>query len=845
MVYDSQQRFITVNEEAEMLYGLRLEALIGQCDDGLASPLARQIAPLLAQLGEAHPQISATLKLCVHDRLELIDVVYRRIVDPCSGVGTFGLLRPRQSEDAQSKALSFGRELRVDHRGLALHTNDTPLGCIEWDAQGRIAGWSSDAQAIFGWTSAEVMGKRFSDFPFVFEDDLPVAALLAEELRTSSHSGRITVYRNYSKTGSVIHCRWYNARIPDPSAHRALSLVEDITAYVRAQSRVEENEARLQALITQQQERIRALYQVAASKGDSPEEQILATLEMGRTAFDLPYAFLNSANESTLTIEYALCADADMAGIKFPLELTLGRHVIHNGGVLAIENLSVPPWNTDVTLEDINWLSYMCAPLTVSGKVYGTIAFASPSPRTQSFTEADRDLLHLMSALIAGALERKIAQDRVTALTHSDMLTGLPNRFGLRGRLEQTIAMVPPNQKLALLLLDIDRFKDINDTYGQQIGDVFLLRIAERIRHCVRGADIVARISGDQFMIALANVDSTKMAGELARKLLGEIDNPIIIDGADIFATATIGISVFPDDSHETDSLLKCAEIALHRAKDAGRNLYQFYATTMNAQTGHRLALERRLREALRREEFEIYYQPQFHLQTGRIDGVEALVRWRQADGTLMLPHGFITLSEKTGLIVQLGEWVLQTACRQVRYWQQRMQPDLQLAVNLSGRQFYQPELISTIREALRESGLRPQSLEIEITESVAMQDAPQTVAVMRDLKDAGVLLSVDDFGTGYSSLSYLRLFPLDNLKIDRSFVSDIAIDSGDAMIVQTIIAMAHALQLNVIAEGVETIEQLAFLRDSDCDYAQGNYFAPALCAAEFEALIRKKQVAV
>ncbi|MDP9018153.1 MAG: EAL domain-containing protein, partial [Candidatus Eremiobacteraeota bacterium] len=491
-----------------------------------------------------------------------------------------------------------------------------------------------------------------------------------------------------------------------------------------------------------------------------------------------------------------------------------------------------------------NWLSYMCAPLIVSGKLFGSLVFASPSPRSSRFSEADRDLLHLMGALVAGALERKATQEHVQTLTHSDMLTGLPNRVALRERLQQAIVSTSKPQKLAVLLLDLDRFKDINDTYGHQIGDLFLQRIAERLRYAIRSVDVIARISGDQFIIALPNVESTRAIAEVAKKLLATVDSPIVIDGADLFATATIGASIFPDDGTDADSLLKFADIALHRAKDAGRNLYQFYATTMNAETGHRLALERRLREAVRQEEFVVYYQPQIHLATGRIMGVEALVRWRQRDGSLMLPDGFISLSEKTGLIVQLGDWVMQEACRQVREWQRDLLPGLQLAINLSARQFYQPDLVGRVRTILQQSDFDPKVFEIEITESVAMQDAPQTVSVMRELKDAGVLISVDDFGTGYSSLSYLRLFPLDNLKIDRSFVCDIANDANDATIVQTVVAMAHALGLNVIAEGVENEEQLGFLRDCDCDYAQGNYFAAALSAREFEALIAK-QVAV
>ena len=844
VVYDDLGRYVTVNQEAEALLGLPLSAIVGRSDVELETRFAEHFAPVLKTLGAKNRQAATTFTTLVEGQAKIVDAVFRWMHDVTDVAAIFGLLRLRCNDDAPVKPLSFGRELRVPHEALALHAEHTPLAVIVWDSEQRIASWSMGAEVIFGWNAEEVIGKRQDEFAFIYEDDLPSVAVMTKELRGEGPAGKSMINRNYTKNRRLLYCRWYNSHVTDGTNSTTLSLVEDITEYVRAHSRAEENEERLQALINQQQERIRALYAVAASKGDSPEEQIMATLQMGRSAFDLDYAFVNSVDDRELTVQFALCEDAALVGVKFPIEETLCRHAMQSGGVLAIENLASPAWTSDVALENANWLSYMCAPLTVAGKLYGSLVFASPTPREQRFSEGDRDLLHLMGALIAGALERKAAQDRVQILTHSDLLTGLPNRVGLRERLEQAISATSKPQKLAVLLLDLDRFKDINDTYGHQIGDLFLQRIAERLRYNVRSVDVIARISGDQFIVALPNVENTRAAGEVAKKLLATVDAPIVIDGADLFATATIGVSIFPDDATDADLLLKFADIALHRAKDAGRNLYQFYAHTMNAQSGHRLALERRLREALRKEEFEVYYQPQVHLASGKILGVEALVRWRQGDGSLMLPNGFITLSEKTGLIVQLGEWVMQEACRQVREWQRRLVPGLQLAINLSARQFYQPDLVERVRAILAETDFNPHSFEIEITESVAMQDAPQTVAVMRELKNAGVCISVDDFGTGYSSLSYLRLFPLDNLKIDRSFVCDITIDEHDATIVQTVVAMAHALGLNVIAEGVETADQLGFLRDCDCDYAQGNYFAAALSAREFEALVANKVVA-
>lgn len=840
-VFDEDGRYVTLNREAEELLGFDAAALIGRTDADVQTPYHRDFSRLIGAVGPKNRQATATIEATRDGSAILIDAVFRWMRDATDVAAIFGLLRVRTASDRHVKPLSFGRELRADHASLALHAEHTPLGVIVWDDQKRIASWSMGAEVIFGWSAEEVIGKRQDEFPFIFEDDLLNVVVMEKDLRAGGPAGAVIINRNYTKSRRVVYCRWYNSHVTDGRSSTTLSLVEDITEYVRKNTRAEEHQLRLQALIAQQQERIRALYAVAASKGDSPEEQIMATLQMGRTAFSMDYAFVHAAHDGELTVRYALCEDAPMVGVSFPVSKSLCRHVMSNGGVLAIDNLSAPSWSGDVALEDINWLAYLCVPLTVSGKLYGTLVFASTLPRNARFTEGDRDLMHLMGALIGGALERKSAQDQVQALTHSDVLTGLPNRVALRERLAQAIVATAKPQKLAVLLVDLDRFKDINDTYGHQIGDVFLQRLSERLRYSIRAVDIIARISGDQFIIALPNVENTRAVGEVARKLLTTIYDPVIVDGAELFVTATIGASVYPDDGADADALLKYADIALHRAKDAGRNLYQFYSTTMNAETGHRLALERRLREALRHEEFEVYYQPQVNLASGRIEGVEALVRWRQGDGTVMLPSGFITLSEKTGLIVELGDWVMREAVRQVREWQRGLHPRLQLAINLSARQFYQPELAERVRSCLAENDFEPGLFEIEITESVAMQDAPQTVAVMRELKDAGLLISVDDFGTGYSSLSYLRLFPLDNLKIDRSFVCDIALDPSDATIVQTVVAMAHALGLNVIAEGVENADQLAFLRDCDCDYAQGNFFAPALPAREFERLIANK----
>jgi diguanylate cyclase (GGDEF)-like protein len=440
----------------------------------------------------------------------------------------------------------------------------------------------------------------------------------------------------------------------------------------------------------------------------------------------------------------------------------------------------------------------------------------------------------------------ELAAHEIEHLAYHDALTGLPNRPLFTDRLIVALAQANRgDQKLAVFFLDLDRFKDINDSLGHSMGDSLLKAVAERIRTCVREGDTVARFGGDEYTLLIPRIEHIEDAAKIAEKIIETLKIPFVINGQELFVTTSIGISIFPHDGVDPETLVRNADTAMYRAKEQGRDNYQLYAPEMNARALERLALENMLRRALKQNELTVHYQPLIDVGSGAIAGVEALVRWQHPERGLLLPAYFISTAELSGLILPIGDWVLRTACRQVQAWNQRLGLDLTVSVNLSARQFSQPDLVAQVRNALQETGLEPELLELEITESNAMQNAENTIRTLRELKAAGVRISMDDFGTGYSSLNYLKRFPIDTLKLDQSFVRDSTTHASDAAIISAVIIMAHSLELKVVAEGVETKEQLDFLRHRDCDTIQGFYFSAPLAAEELEPYLMQRTAAV
>ena len=435
--------------------------------------------------------------------------------------------------------------------------------------------------------------------------------------------------------------------------------------------------------------------------------------------------------------------------------------------------------------------------------------------------------------------ERKRAEEQVKHLAFHDPLTNLPNRLLFNDRLTLAVAQAHRhNQRLAVLFLDLDRFKVINDSLGHSVGDELLRQVAERIQEYVREGDTVARLGGDEFTLLVPGISAEEDAAKIARKICEAIHDPFWIDGRELFVTTSVGVAVYPSDGHDGESLVRNADSAMYRAKDQGRDNYQLYTPAMNAKAVERLSLESRLRQAVANDELELHFQPFIDLRTAEVLGAEALIRWRHPELGLIPPMDFIPIAELSGLIVPIGEWVLRTACAEARKWHKKGFGRMTVSVNLSSRQFQQTDLVSQVTNALEETGLEADKLDLEITESNAMQNAEHSINTLRGLKSRGVRISMDDFGTGYSSLNYLKRFPIDRIKLDQSFVRDLPSDKDDAAIAMAVIAMGRSLELVVIAEGVETEEQLAFLKGHECDQLQGFLLSRPLTSEAFDRFL-------
>ena len=451
---------------------------------------------------------------------------------------------------------------------------------------------------------------------------------------------------------------------------------------------------------------------------------------------------------------------------------------------------------------------------------------------------------HLESRSRQHAMALEDVNARLQHLATHDSLTELPNRLLLDDRLSQSISYAERHQgRVAVLVIDLDRFKLINDSLGHHGGDELLKEVASRLRGVLRKSDTLARTGGDEFVLIADEVESSADLEQLAQRLLGCFAQPFHILTVDIHTAPSIGISVYPNDGSRAAELMVNADAAMYHSKKIGGNTYTFFTPSMNAFAQQRLKMENGLRRALVNGELELHYQPKVDITTGRIGSTEALIRWRHPERGLVPPGDFIPLAEETGLILQIGEWVLREACRQARLWQVNGMSPVRVAINMSAQQFRQKNLVTIVQSALENANLEPTYLEIELTESAVMHNAATSTAILEQLSRLGVHISIDDFGTGYSSLNYLRRFPLDKLKIDRSFIKDVVANPEDAAIVHAIISLAHSLRLKVIAEGVETEQQLQFLRGLGCDQYQGFFCSPAMTPEKFAEMMRDKNV--
>ncbi len=524
----------------------------------------------------------------------------------------------------------------------------------------------------------------------------------------------------------------------------------------------------------------------------------------------------------------------------------MGGTAIRDGRPVVVRDIATDPlfepWREEAARRGFR--SCIALPLKDREGVLGTLGIYSGDP--DAFDEKEVGVLQELADDLAygivslrEAQAREQAEQKLAYQTNYDTLTGLANRNLFLDRLRQTtVHAARSGRQVALLMLDLDRFKAINESLGHGAGDVLLKHVAARLAAGLRPGDTVARLSGDEFAVAMSDVAKAEDIAPVARKLLAALKRPLLLDGREISTGASMGISLYPKDGAEVERLMQNADAAMYSAKSLGGSLFRFYAPEMNERVSARFALEADLRRAVERDELLLHYQPKVSLATGELTGAEALLRWRHPERGLVVPGDFIPLAEETGLIVPIGEWVINQVCGQLRAWLDAGLPVVPVALNLSGRQFRQENLVAMVRQALRVDQLEAKYLELEITESTLMDDVAAAAATLRELTAVGVKLTLDDFGTGYSSLSYLKRFPIDHLKIDRAFVRDVTSEPDDAAICIAVIGLAHTLNLKVIAEGVETEGQMNYLRLQGCDEMQGFYFARPLPAEEFAAAL-------
>jgi diguanylate cyclase (GGDEF)-like protein/PAS domain S-box-containing protein len=524
-----------------------------------------------------------------------------------------------------------------------------------------------------------------------------------------------------------------------------------------------------------------------------------------------------------------------------------GTAVYRRAAVIVTDIMSDPLWEDFRGLvAAYGYRSCWSTPiLSHQGAVLGVFAMYSLSVREP--TAIETYLINVTTRIAGIAIERKRAEDQIRFLAHHDALTSLPNRILLKDRLTQAILQTQRhNPWVSVVFIDLDNFKTINDSLGHTAGDELLKIVAKRMVSCVKATDTVVRLGGDEFVILLvdqpANPDEISATLDRIRAALAD---PVALDGRCLYVTCSMGVATFPNDGPDPDTLLMNADTAMYKAKDAGRDNVQFYTAEMNIRVHEKLALQQELRDGLARSEFVLHYQPQVDLRTGRIFAVEALVRWQHPKLGILSPLKFIPLAEETGQIVPLGDWVLHEACRRNKAWQDAGLPPMNISVNVSARQFREKTLIDRVINALQESGMAAKHLELEITEGLIMQDVDQAVATMKEVRRLGVELAIDDFGTGYSSLNALKTFPVARLKIDKSFIKNLASDDSDKAVAAAVISLGQKLNLRVIAEGVETAEQLAILRHNNCDEFQGYYFSKPVSFEAIADLLRKQDEAL
>lgn len=674
--------------------------------------------------------------------------------------------------------------LRKSESRLKQLIASTPDAVVSVDRDGRVIEWNPQAEAIFGLRARDVIGR-----PLPREAIGPKLADVFEQ-RPELLRRRIETAGRH-KSGAEFAVEITIEPVGTGSEQTFTAFIRDISERKRAQLELEKREQRFRALVEKSWSGVVLL------------DSDLAFNYVGASTFRL-IGYSEQELKGTTFLSYVHPRERPAAREIFA-ELVAGKRQESHGELRFMHKSGTWVW------------------------LEGFAQNLLHDPSVGAIIVNYRDIS-----------QRKATEKQLEYQAYYDALTGLPNRLLFRDRVVIALAQARRNKRgIAVMYLDLDHFKLVNDGLGHSIGDALLSEVAARLQGCIRSSDTISRLGGDEFTILLNEVADSDSAAGVARKILQCFARPFRVQAHELFVTASIGISLFPNDGEDVETLLKCADSAMYRAKELGRNQMQLFTASMNERYVRRLALEQSLHHALERDELEVYYQPIFDRTRRRIDSLEALVRWNHPSRGLVLPGDFIAMAEDTGLIVPMGDSILRTVTRQLRQWHDAGLTGLRASVNISAPQFQQPNFAASVAAAIAENGLDPSALQLEMTESIAVQNIEMTMNLLRDLRALGVSVAVDDFGTGQSSLIYLKRFPIDTVKIDQVFIRDATADESTAAIVAYIINLAHTLGLTVVAEGVETEEQFAFLKLHACDFVQGFLFSPAMPAHEVEAFVR------
>ncbi len=800
--------------------------------------------------------------------------------------GQVGLLVRRAKAEAALAANERRFRVLIEHGGDAI---------VFYDREQRMIYRSVSAQRITGYEDRDRLGGPF--MALVFEDDQPALQALLDRLLAAGAGSAPFRCRVLHKDGRL---RWIEGVVAnlleDPAVGALVVNYHDIDERVRARDRIERNERYFRSLIENSGDMIavadldwRYKYMSPGLKrvlGYEPEDALgrrfldytpgdaealraeaaraleapgalhvmqresrhrdgsprmmETSIVRGTDADGMPVSVINSRDVTDRRRAERAMAESEARLRKIVEATAAPLLVVDRGGMILFANPAAAALfgRPAAELEG----SPLGLPVAEGGRA--EVQIPQPDggtrPAETQFAPAELEGREVLVVSLHDLTERKRYESHIENLANHDALTGLPNRTLLRDRVEQAIVHARrANGHVALMYVDLDQFKLVNDSWGHRAGDALLIEIGNRLKATMREGDTVARLGGDEFVVLLSDLKRPGDSAVVARKIAAALARPVKADGREMQATASIGIAMCPEDGGDLEALLQCADAAMYRAKEAGRDGYQYYSAEMGAQARARVELETGLRQALERDELRLHCQPQVDLGTGEIRGCEALLRWERPGKGLVSPAQFIPVAEESGLIVPIGQWALHSACREAMGWEQAGLGRIKVAVNLSARQFWQGSVVETVRAALAESGLPATSLEVEITESVVARDLDQVTKSLEQLRRMGVSVAIDDFGTGYSSLAYLRTLPIQKLKIDRSFIKGIPEDTEAAKLVAEIIRLAHVLSLEVVAEGVETAAQAVFLHSAGCEKMQGFLFSRPVPPADFAAQLR------